>query len=141
MNKVFLDTNLWIYFLEDTGPRGLRAMQIVSAIAGRGDSLIVSTLTLGELLVKPIRMGDQALADRYRQTFHRQGIKLSGFDETSGEIFARVRQDKSIKPPDAIQLATAANEGCDLFITNDERLSRAFVPGIRFITSMDRAPI
>lgn len=141
MNKVFLDTNLWIYLVEDPGPRGIRAWQIVSALASRGDSLIVSTLTLGELLVKPIRMGDQALADRYRSNFRGPGVKLLPFDDASGEIFARVQQDKSIKPPDAIQLATAANEGCDLFITNDERLSRAFVPGIRFITSMDRAPI
>lgn len=86
MNKVFLDTHLWIYLVEDPGSRGLRAMQIVSAISGRGDSLIVSTLTLGELLVKPLRMGDQALADRYRRAFHVPGVKLSYFDEAGGEF-------------------------------------------------------
>ena len=46
-----------------------------------------------------------------------------------------------VMPPDAIQLACAASVGIDLFITNDDRLSRKNIPGINFITSLARAPI
>lgn len=53
--------------------------------------------------------------------------------------YATIRHDRSIKAPDAIQLACAAQAGVDLFITNDDRLSRAVVPGIQFITSLERA--
>jgi len=39
--------------------------------------------------------------------------------------------------PDAIQLACAA--AAHLFITNDDRLSRKQVPGVKFIASLDQA--
>jgi len=42
-------------------------------------------------------------------------------------------------PPDAIQLACAALVGVDLFVTNDDRLSRLTVPGIEFLVPLDRA--
>ena len=51
------------------------------------------------------------------------------------------RQDRSIRPPDAIQLACASAARVDLFITNDERLSRRVVPGIHFIQSLATATI
>jgi predicted nucleic acid-binding protein len=141
LTKVFLDSNILIYLFEDQGPRGARAMQIASALSARGDYLVLSTFTLAELLVKPLRAGDQVLADRYRRFVRAPGVRMMQFDELAAEVFAKIRQDRGVKPPDAIQLATAAKEGCDLFITNDERLSRVVVPGIRFITSMERAPL
>jgi predicted nucleic acid-binding protein len=45
----------------------------------------------------------------------------------------------SIRPPDAIQLACAAQVGVDLFITNDDRLSRITIPGIEFLVPLARA--
>ena len=61
------------------------------------------------------------------------------FSAESAPIYARIRIDRSIRPPDAIQLACAAAAEVDLFVTNDERLSRKSVPGIQFITSLERA--
>ena len=46
-----------------------------------------------------------------------------------------------IRPPDAIQLSCAAAVGVELFITNDASLQKITVPGIHFITSLDRVPI
>jgi predicted nucleic acid-binding protein len=63
------------------------------------------------------------------------------FQEQTAEAFARIRIRAAIKPPDAIQLATAGTAGCDLFLTNDERLFGIAVPGIQFITSFDKAPV
>ena len=45
----------------------------------------------------------------------------------------------SIRAPDAIQLACASATGTDLFITNDERLSRKNIQGIHFIQSLEKA--
>ena len=140
MNKLFLDTNIWIYLMEDKGARGQRALQIFSTIASRGDTILVSPLILGELLVKPLRAHDRKLADRYRQAMQSAGVKMLAMEETIAESFALLRID-GIKPQDALHLSVAAHEGCDLFITNDDRLARAVVPGIRFIASMDRAPL
>ena len=141
MSKVFLDSSLFIYQFEDLGPRGERANEIFERLSIRGDAIVTSTLTLGEVLVKPIRTGDRALETKYRSLLKEPEVEVLGFDRPAGEIFARIRQDRGIKAPDAIQLATAASAGCDLFITNDDRLISARVPGIQFITSMERAPV
>ena len=47
--------------------------------------------------------------------------------------------DRMIRPPDAIRLACAAEANIDLFIANDDRLSRKAIPGVRFISSLERA--
>jgi predicted nucleic acid-binding protein len=61
------------------------------------------------------------------------------FDRASARVYAQLRTDKTLKAPDAIQLACAAAAGCDLFITNDDRLSRRIIPGIQFIVSLEAA--
>jgi predicted nucleic acid-binding protein len=142
MSRIFLDSNLFIYLFEDTkGPRGVRTLEIFEGLSRRRDTVMTSTLTFGEVLVKPIRTGDRALEAKYKSLLREPEVKVLPFDQAAGEIFARVRQDRSIKAPDAIQLATAAANGCDLFITNDDRLTRLRVPGIQFIASMERAPV
>jgi len=141
MSRIFLDSNLFIYHFEDMGPRGERANAIFESISRRKDTVLTSALTLGEVLVKPIQTGDRELEARYREVLREPEVEVLAFTRGAGEIFARIRQDRAIKAPDAIQLATAASAGCDLFITNDDRLTSAHVPGIQFIVSMERAPI
>ena len=139
MSRIFFDTNLFIYLLEDSGERASKVSGILERISGRRDELLTTTLTLAEVLVKPLSVGDIVWADRYEKLLNTPGVSLLAFDRASARIYAQLRQDKTLTPPDAIQLSCAANAKCDLFITNDERLSRKFVPGIQFITSLDRA--
>jgi predicted nucleic acid-binding protein len=141
MSRVFLDSNLFIYQLEDLGPRGHRANFIFERLSRRKDTILTSALSVGEVLVKPLRTGNRALETKYRDLLREPEVKVLAFDRPAGEIFARIRRDRAIKAPDAIQLATAASAGCDLFITNDDRLTAARVPGIQFIASMERAPV
>ncbi|MGA2809288.1 MAG: PIN domain-containing protein [Terracidiphilus sp.] len=141
MSRIFLDSNLFIYQLEDAGARGNRANFIFERLSRRKDTVLTSTLTVGEVLVKPLRTGNRALETKYRDLLREPEVRVLAFDRAAGEMFARIRVDRAIKAADAIQLATAASAGCDLFITNDDRLTAAHVPGIQFIVSMDRAPI
>jgi predicted nucleic acid-binding protein len=141
MSRIFLDSNLFIYHLEDLGPRGERANFIFERLFQRKDTILTSTLTLGEVLVKPIQMGNRATEAKYRELLREPEVNVLSFDRAAGEAFARIRRERTIKAPDAIQLATAASAGCDLFITNDDRLTEAHVPGIQFIVSMERAPV
>jgi len=107
----------------------------------RGDHLITSALTVGEILARSVQEADDDAFRRYRAAFANPGIRIAAFDLGAAECYARIRQDRSLKPPDAIQLACAASAGVDLFITNDERLSRKNVSGISFITGLTSAPI
>jgi predicted nucleic acid-binding protein len=59
----------------------------------------------------------------------------------AAKIYASLRDDRSLRAPDAIQLACAAGAGVDLFITNDTRLHAKQIVGIQFIVSLERVPL
>jgi predicted nucleic acid-binding protein len=141
MSRIFLDTNFFIYLHEGVGPQAARSRYLSHAFISRKDEVFTSVMSLGEVLVTPLAKGNLALAQRYRRDFRSPGITVLPFVEQAAEIFARIRVGGKIKPPDAIQLATAATASCDLFLTNDDRLMGLAVPGIHFITSFEKAPI
>ena len=141
MSRVFLDTNIFIYLIEDRGVLGSRSHSLMERLSQRRDLVYTSTLTLGELLTMPLAKGNIGLMDEYEKKLSSPGVHVVDFDRAAARIFAKVRQDRSIKAPDAMQLSVAATARCDLFVTNDDRLSRKVVPGIQFITSLDRVPI
>jgi len=140
MSRVFWDTNLFIYLLEDRGASGRRVVALREQMLRRGDELVTSAFTLGELLVKPSEAGREDLCRDYAQAIQAVAV-LIAFDATVAAGYARIRCDRSIRAPDAIQLACAAAARTDLFVTNDDRLSRKIVPGIGFVTSLARAPL
>ena len=141
MANIFWDTNLFIYLLEGSPSFGAVVKDLRRRMLQRNDRLFTSTVTVGEILVKPLSTGDKMLANRYRAFFAGTQITVSAFDLDAAEAYAAIRQDRGIHPADAIQLACAAAAEIDLFITNDGRLSRKNVPGIKFISGLSEAPI
>lgn len=140
MSRIFWDTNLFIYLFEGSGKLLLQAKALRDRMLVRGDELLTSTITLGEVLVKPIELGD-AKAVSYYENLLKGTARLIPFEEKAAVVYARLRSDRSLRAPDAIQLACAATAGVDLFITNDIRLRAKQVPGIQFIVPLDRVPI
>jgi predicted nucleic acid-binding protein len=78
------------------------------------------------------------MAVRYERFLSSPGVQLVSFDRDAARIFAKIRTDRTIRPPDAIQLSCAASAGANLFITNDSRLSQKTVPGVDFIVPLER---
>ena len=140
MSRIFWDTNLFVYLFEGGGPETGQVRALRRRMLERGDELLTSSLTLGEILVKPIEVGNEELARRYERVIAEAATVLP-FDLRVAPRFAEIRRDRSIRPPDAIQLACAAAAGANLFITNDKRLRRKQVRGIDFIQSLDEAAI
>ncbi|MFQ5848904.1 MAG: type II toxin-antitoxin system VapC family toxin [Candidatus Methylomirabilales bacterium] len=138
VSRIFWDTNLFIYLFEDQGAQSQRVAALRERMLQRNDQLCTSTLTLGEVLVKPLEQGDEGLRHRYEEALS-QAVVLIPFDKAAATAYAAIRRERAIRPPDAIQLACAAQARVDLFITNDDRLSRCTVPGIQFISSLARA--
>ncbi|MGC1500193.1 MAG: hypothetical protein WA800_09355, partial [Terriglobales bacterium] len=62
MSRIFWDTNLFIYLLEDNRHNNLskRTIALRRRMIERADQLFTSTMTVGEVLVRPIRLGDAA---------------------------------------------------------------------------------
>jgi predicted nucleic acid-binding protein len=138
VSRIFWDTNLFIYLIEDYGKLSERVVRLRQRMNERQDELYTSTLTLGEILIKPFEANNEILARRY-ETALLQGAVLVPFDRDAARLYAGIRRDRTIRPPDAIQLACAARAQVDLFITNDERLTTKSVSRIHFITSLERA--
>jgi predicted nucleic acid-binding protein len=140
MSRVFWDTNLFIYLFEDYGALSKAVAQLRSKMLDRGDQLLTSTLTLGEILVKPAERGDSELCGKYEHAIS-SAATLIAFDVKAAKVYAGLRSERSLRAPDAIQLACAASANTDLFITNDERLQSRRVEGIQFIVALEKAPI
>ena len=141
MANIFWDTNLFIYLFEDSPGFGAVVDDLRHRMLHRNDRLFTSAMTVGEVLVKPLSTGHRSLAERYRAFFSSPELTISPFGLDAAEAYAQIRQDRAIKRGDAIQLACAAAAEIDLFITNDSRLSRKNVPGIKFISGLSEAPI
>lgn len=141
MANIFWDTNLFIYLLEDNPEYGQTVEDLRRSMLQRNFRLFTSALTVGEILVKPLSAGNAILAERYRTFFTTPQVTISVFDLRAAEAYSHIRQDRTIQPADAIQLACAAAAEVDLFITNDNRLTKKSVPGVKFISSLTEAPI
>ena len=139
MSRVFWDTNLFIYLFEGTGALAKRVRDVRRAMLERGDQLLTSTLTLGEVLVKPLERGDEELARKYQEAITTNSVMLP-LDLNAARNYAVLRSDRSLRAPDAIQLACAAAARVDLFITNDARLQGRHVEGIQFIVPLEHTP-
>ena len=140
MRKVFFDTNVFIYMFEGLEPNRSRTLAIRKRMLDRGDCIVTSAMTLGEVLVKPTKLGQTTLIEQYDREI-RSTAQIISFDPSMAWRYASLRVAHTIRNADAIQLACAANVGVDLFITNDKNLHRLNVPGIGFIAPLERVPL
>jgi len=86
---------------------------------------ITSTISLLEVLVHPLRTGNEALAEKYREILlYSKGLTTFEIFNEVSEVSAKLRAKYSIKTPDAIQLATGVLSKADRFLTNDPNLKK-----------------
>jgi predicted nucleic acid-binding protein len=140
VSKIFWDTNLFIYLFENNPKFAPKVEHLWRKMLQRGDQLITSTLTVGEVLVKPMSLGDDSLCRQYERVFNSTAVVIP-FDTKVARRYAVVRSTTSIRGPDAVQLACASEASVDLFVTNDNHLEGRHVDGIQFIVALDQVPI
>jgi predicted nucleic acid-binding protein len=128
---------LFIYWLEDNPQYARRVDAVRSRMEQRHDQLITGTFTFGEVLAGAYRKGVPQLADEMRRLLRNAVSEVVPFTLETADRYARIRGTPGITPADAIHLASAAQAGTDLFLTNDKRLLGKIVPGIQFIASLD----
>ena len=136
MTRIFWDTSLFLYLFEG-GHRADEVRRLRERMIARDDRLFTSSLTMGEVLVKPTAAGGD-VASIYEAAMTRAAT-IVPFDLAAARRHAALRSDRSIESHDLMQLACASAAGIDMFITNDDRLSCKVVPGVKFISSLSRA--
>jgi predicted nucleic acid-binding protein len=128
--KIFWDTNLFIYLWERQGYSS-EIDALCDWIESEEHTIVTSSLTLGEILVQPLRLDREETANHYRKGF--SGLEIVSFDSKAANEFARLRAlQTDLRPPDAIQLACALTSRCEVFLTADDRLSKCeMVAGLK----------
>jgi predicted nucleic acid-binding protein len=118
--RICIDTAPIIYLIEHHVKYRSIIRPVFAEIASGNIEAITSTITLLEVLVHPLRAGDETLAGRYRD------ILLSSKGLTTFEIFhevsemaSRLRAKYPIRTPDAIQIAVGILYQASFFVTND----------------------
>ena len=122
--RLYVDSNLFVYALEDMAPWDEAAKAVFDLIDDGGAFGVTSELTLSECLTKPFRDGNDAIAGVYLEAIGDSGALAVA--PVSREVLveaARLRATHPhLKTPDAVHVATAVLTGCEILITNDRRL-------------------
>ena len=137
MSRIYWDTMLFVYWLEDHPAYAKRVRHVLSKMEERQDQLCTSAFTVGEVLAGPYKMRALDTARRIREFFESSFVEIIPYTLGTADLYARIRADQGVSPADAIHLACAAQVGTDLFLTNDASLTGKIVPGIHFIAGLD----
>ncbi len=132
--KIFWDTNLFIYLWEKKSFQP-EIQKLLEWMEYHSHTIVTSSLSVGEILVQPLKYGRTDIHDQYLRAFHQ--ITVIPFDTKGASLFALLRSKyPSLKSPDAIQLSCADISRCDLFLTNDTRLSSIKTPHLEKVLSL-----
>jgi predicted nucleic acid-binding protein len=119
------DTSPIIYFIEEN-PEFIEILyNLFKLIRDKKRQIIISPITIIEVLIKPMRESNQFLIDEYLRVFmNSDEVKIVPINISIARKTAELRSKYGIRTPDAIQLATALEAGAGNFITNDRRLKK-----------------
>ena len=127
-----LDTAPLIYFIEQNQTYLELVRAFFHAMSQGEFQVVASTLTLTEVLVYPLRLGNVELAQQYRDILlHQEYLTTVPVSPEISEVAAQLRATQNLRTPDAIQIASALQRNATFFFTNDVRLST--VPGLEVL--------
>ena len=128
--RLVIDTAPIIYVLEDHPAFAPRFMPVFERAEAGDYELVITTTTLAEVLVGPLRRGDESLAREYRDTLTSPPA-WHVVDLTAGIAHraARIRGRTGLRLPDAVQVATAIETASMGLVTHD-----------RDFAALDRSP-
>lgn len=125
MNRVYVDTNIFIAAFETTGDVSDQAWSVFEAIERGTITGVTSELTLAELLSKPAAENPRdPVLDYETHLRNGPGLIVPEIGRSTLIAAARLRRQwPSLKLPDAIHVATAEAAGCVLFLSGDLRIA------------------
>ena len=137
MSRIYWDTMLFVYWLEDNPRYAKRVRHVLSKMNERNDQLCTSSFAVGEILVGPYKTGATEMAQQIRAVFKAPFVEVIPYTLETADYYAGIRAQHGVSPADSIHLACAAQARIDLFLTNDDALVGKVIPGIQFIAGLD----
>ena len=122
---VYLDANGFIYSIERIDPYRSVLDTLWQTVSTRQITVVTSELTLLEVLVKPLTVGDATTATLFRTVLqHTPEVRMLPITPPILEEAAKLRATLGLRTPDAIHVATALLHNCVLMVTNDSAFRR-----------------
>lgn len=128
---------IFIYLLEGHPDLGPLVKSLHVAMQERKSRLFTSAFTAAEVFAGLEKLRATDLLHVAQDFFSSDQVETLSFDLATARIYGSVRAQTHISAQDAIHVATAAHAGIDLFITNDKKLQKLSMPGIRFFAGLD----
>jgi predicted nucleic acid-binding protein len=133
---VGLDTAPLIFYFEDRAPFAEILDPFFQSLDEGAIRAVTSVVTLTEVLVHPLRQGDEKLASDYQDILlSHPHVTAISVQSAIAQQAAEFRADYSLKSVDAIQLATAVSHKATALLTNDRDFGD--VPDIKIIRLCD----
>jgi len=123
---VLLDTAPVIYLLEGNATFLPRFLPLFRRAEEGSLRLLITPITLAEVLAGPLKAGKEALAERYESALCRGlGWTLVPLDREIASRAARLRIRYRLKLPDALQLAAALEHNAEALVTHHRDFGEA----------------
>jgi predicted nucleic acid-binding protein len=120
-----LDTAIFIYHFEENPTYLPMTRELLSSIEMGERKGVTSAITLMEIIVKPLALGQIDVARKYEAMLvNFPNLDIIDLDRDVIRQAARLRAEYRIRPPDALQVGASLLYGADVFITNDGLLKR-----------------
>ncbi|MCF2149672.1 type II toxin-antitoxin system VapC family toxin [Desmonostoc muscorum LEGE 12446] len=126
--SIYIDTSVVIYTIEGIPDYYSLLQPLWSKFYAGKIQIISSELILMEVLVVPLRNGNNSLVADYEELLLSSQVKLIPISQSILRQSANLRATSNLKTPDAIHAATALSVSCNQFITNDKGFRN--VPGL-----------
>jgi predicted nucleic acid-binding protein len=121
LNRIYVDANIFIYFVEGSGAERETVIALFEEAAERDAQLVTSEITIAECLHGALKYRDEIAASTYRELLSNGSIvELVTADPVLYEYAALAASTFSLKLIDAIHVASAVIGECDGLLTNDK---------------------
>ncbi|NTW52722.1 MAG: type II toxin-antitoxin system VapC family toxin [Chlorobiaceae bacterium] len=118
--QVYLDTNVFIYFLDRNPDYFEIVAPLIEAIESGAIAGCTGDAVIAETLVKPYQTGNLALVASIKVFFRSENfLSVYPHDAETFDLAAQLKAKYNQKFIDALHYATAIKAGCKAIITND----------------------
>ena len=121
---IYIDASTLIYSVERVEPYRELLVPMWEQAQSGNLTIVSNPVLVIETLVKPLRDGNEEIADQYRNIFASRAVNLLEASYAVAELAAQVRAATGLKTPDALHAASALHAECARFITNDTAFRR-----------------
>lgn len=118
--RVYMDTNIFIYFLEQSEDYYECIAPIIEACEAGKFIGYTGDVAVAETMIQPYREDNLSLVANFKAFFATENfLSIQSHDAAIFDLAAQLRAKRGMKLIDALHYATALKAGCSFLLTND----------------------